>query len=158
MKETEPENSNTCPGNSHTRDQQTPMAVQAVKGWSRWLWLALAYASLGIGLLAIFIPGIPTTEFILLAAWAAGKGSPRLRRWLEQHPVFGQMIYNWQHGRVVARRAKLTASLAMSVCLIIMMLTVTHRWIIVVAAIGMGGGALWMWSRPERITAQQEGT
>lgn len=128
-------------------DEATPTASR----WTRWLWIALAYVSLGIGIVAIFIPGIPTTEFILLSAWAASKGSPRLQRWLENHPVFGKMIYNWRHGRVVARRAKLSASFMMSLCLIIMLFTVKHRWIIVVAAIGMAAGALWMWSRPERV-------
>ncbi len=117
----------------------------------RWLWLALAYASLGIGILAIFIPGIPTTEFILLSAWAARKASPRLRRWLESHSVFGTMIHHWRHGRVVARRAKLSASIMMSVCLAIMLLTVKQRWIIFIAATGMAAGAIWMWSRPGRV-------
>ncbi|MFJ3045972.1 YbaN family protein [Herbaspirillum chlorophenolicum] len=126
-------------------------AAKLAPAATRWLWLALAYASLGIGILAIFIPGIPTTEFILLSAWAAGKGSPRLQRWLENHPVFGAMIHHWRHGRVVARRAKLSASIMMSLCLVIMLLTIKHRWIIVIAAIGMTAGAIWMWSRPEQI-------
>ncbi|MFX6230867.1 DUF454 family protein, partial [Acinetobacter baumannii] len=58
---------------------------------------------------------------------------------------------NWRNGRVVARRAKISASLMMSVCLVIMLLTVKHRWIIVIAGLGMAAGALWMWSRPERV-------
>ncbi|KAF1046035.1 MAG: Inner membrane protein YbaN [Herbaspirillum frisingense] len=124
---------------------------------TRWLWLALAYTSLGTGIIAIFIPGIPTTEFILLSAWAAGKGSPRLQRWLENHPVFGAMIHNWRNGRVVARRAKISASLMMSLCLVIMLFTVRHRWIIVLAALGMAAGAMWMWSRPERVNDVQAG-
>jgi uncharacterized membrane protein YbaN (DUF454 family) len=132
--------------------ESAPAASTAVQGWTRWLWLALAYASLGVGLVAIVVPGLPTTEFILLAAWAASKGSPRLRGWLERHPVFGVMIYNWQHGRVVARRAKLTASLAMSACLVIMLLLVSNRWVVSIAAIGMAIGAVWMWSRPERVS------
>lgn len=115
----------------------------------------LAYLSLGIGIVAVFIPGIPTTEFVLLAAWAAGKGSPRLQQWLENHAVFGRMIYNWRHGRIVARRAKLSASLLMSACLVIMLFTVHQRWIIALAAIGMAGGALWMWSRPEHVQCSQ---
>ena len=104
---------------------------------TRWLWLLLAYASLGIGIVAIFIPGIPTTEFVLLSAWAAGKGSPRLQRWLEQHRLFGPMIHNWRHGRVVARRAKISASLMMSLCLVIMLFTVKRHWVIVLATLGM---------------------
>ena len=54
----------------------------------------LAYVSLGIGLIAIVIPGLPTTEFILLAAWAATKSSPRLSAWLENHRLFGPILSN----------------------------------------------------------------
>jgi uncharacterized protein len=118
---------------------------------TRWLWLLLAYASLAMGIVAVVIPGIPTTEFILLAAWAATKSSPRLAAWLERHRLFGPMIYNWRHGRVVARRAKLSATLAMSVCLLIMVWVVPHRWVVLLTAAGMAAGAAWMWSRPERV-------
>ncbi len=117
---------------------------------TRWLWLLLAYASLTMGIVAIAIPGIPSTEFILLAAWAASKSSPRLATWLERHRLFGPMIYNWRHGRVVARRAKLGATFAMSACLLVMLWTVPHPWVVALAAAGMALGAAWMWSRPER--------
>lgn len=119
------------------------------------MWLALAYASLGVALLALAIPGIPSTEFVLLSAWAASKSSPRLQHWLENHRVFGAMIYNWRHGRVISRRAKLTASLCMSLCLVIMLWTVPHRWVIVLAAIGMTAGAAWMWSRPASVRGSE---
>lgn len=118
---------------------------------TRWLWLLLAYASLAMGIVAIIIPGIPSTEFILLAAWAATKSSPRLAAWLEQHRLFGPMIHNWRHGRVVARRAKLGATFAMSACLLVMLWTVPHPWVVALTAIGMALGAAWMWSRPERV-------
>ncbi len=44
----------------------------------RWLWWLLAYASLGLGLLGIVVPGLPTAPFVLLAAFAAARGSKRL--------------------------------------------------------------------------------
>ncbi|ONN68507.1 MULTISPECIES: YbaN family protein [Herbaspirillum] len=132
-------------------EERSPNASSLAPPRTRWLWLLLAYASLGIGIIALFIPGIPTTEFVLLSAWAAGRGSPRLQRWLEQHRLFGPMIHNWRHGRVVARRAKISASLMMSLCLVIMLFTVKRHWVIVLATLGMAVGAAWMWSRPERI-------
>ncbi|WP_164658735.1 YbaN family protein, partial [Pseudomonas viridiflava] len=59
---------------------------------ARILFGLLAYVSLGIGLVAIVIPGLPTTEFILLAAWAATNSSPRLSAWLENHRLFGPIL------------------------------------------------------------------
>ena len=44
----------------------------------RWAWWLLAYAALGLGLLGIVVPGLPTVPFILLSAWAAAQGSERL--------------------------------------------------------------------------------
>jgi uncharacterized membrane protein YbaN (DUF454 family) len=119
---------------------------------ARWLWMLLAYVSLGLAIVAVFLPGIPSTEFVLLAAWAASKGSPRLRAWMLGHRVFGPIIHNWHYGRVVTRRAKLGASLSMSVALGVMVWTLPdHRVLVAVLAVGMACGAAWMWSRPERI-------
>ncbi|MDQ7991024.1 MAG: YbaN family protein [Candidatus Dactylopiibacterium sp.] len=124
---------------------------------SRWrfAWLLVAWASLAMGLVAIVIPGIPTTEFILLAAWAASKSSPRLHAWLCRHRLFGPMIRNWHDGRRVMRRAKLCASLAMSVCLVGMAWFVPHRWLVVLATLGMAAGAAWLWRRPEPADARR---
>ena len=48
---------------------------------ARLLWWLLAYASLGIGIVGIVVPGLPTVPFVLLAAFAAARGSRRLHAW-----------------------------------------------------------------------------
>jgi len=111
----------------------------------------LAYVSLGIGLVAIVIPGLPTTEFILLAAWAATKSSPRLSAWLENHRLFGPILFNWRNGKIIARRAKVSATVSMLLCAILMLVMLDHGWPIYLAITGMGLGNLWIWSRPERL-------
>jgi uncharacterized membrane protein YbaN (DUF454 family) len=118
---------------------------------SRFLFGILAYVSLGIGIAAIFIPGLPTTEFILLAAWAATRSSPRLNAWLEHHRVFGPILYNWRNGRLVARRAKISATVSMLVCAIVMLGLLDHAWWLYLAIAGMALGNLWIWSRPEPV-------
>ncbi|KFE54386.1 membrane protein [Pseudomonas syringae] len=115
---------------------------------SRLLFAALAYVSLGIGLVAIFIPGLPTTEFVLLAAWAATKSSPRLSAWLENHKLFGPILSNWRNGRLVTRSAKISATISMLVCAMLM-LYLMHGWPVYAAIGGMVLGNLWIWSRPE---------
>ncbi len=142
--ESSPPNAGTMPN--------VPMRPPAT-GIRRWLWIALAYVSLGLGIAAAFIPGIPSTEFILLSAWAASRGSPKLQAWLLRHRVFGPMIHNWHNGKRVARRAKIAASISMTIAAAIMFLSFPdHRWWVSLAVVGMAGGALWMWSRPEPPT------
>lgn len=111
----------------------------------------LAYVSLGIGLVAIVIPGLPTTEFILLAAWAATKSSPRLSAWLENHRLFGPILSNWRNGKIIARRAKVSATVSMLLCATLMLVMLDHGWPIYLAIAGMSLGNLWIWSRPERL-------
>ncbi|MFS0828557.1 YbaN family protein [Pseudomonas phoenicis] len=121
---------------------------------TRLLYALLAYTSLGIGLVAIVIPGLPTTEFILLAAWAATRSSPRLSAWLERHRLFGPILYNWRNGKVIQRRAKISATVSMLLCAGLMLLVLEHRWPVFLAIGGMVLGNLWIWSRPERAVAQ----
>ncbi|MFW9266470.1 YbaN family protein [Pseudomonas sp. NR3] len=117
--------------------------------FTRLLFALLAYTSLAIGLVAIVVPGLPTTEFILLAAWAATRSSPRLSAWLEGHRLFGPMRRNWRNGKVIPRRAKIAATVSMLCCAGFMLLMLDHRWPVYLALAGMGLGNLWIWSRPE---------
>jgi len=118
---------------------------------SRILFGILAYVSLAIGIIAIFIPGLPTTEFILLAAWAATKSSPRLSAWLENHRLFGPMLRNWRNGKLIARRAKISATVTMLICAVVMLVVLKHNWWIYFAVTGMVLVNIWIWSRPEPV-------
>lgn len=115
------------------------------------LFALLAYTSLAIGLVAIVVPGLPTTEFILLAAWAATRSSPRLSAWLENHRLFGPMLHNWRNGKVIPRRAKVSATASMLLCAGLMLVMLDQRWPVYLALTGMGLGNLWIWSRPEQV-------
>lgn len=87
----------SAPDPSAPRDVPTPPRVVRF----RWAWWLLAYVSLGTGIVGIFVPGLPTTVFILISAWAASRGSERLHTWLIQHPRFGPAIANWQDRKSV---------------------------------------------------------
>lgn len=120
------------------------------------LWLLLAWLCLAIGLVAIVIPGLPTTVFILISAYAASRGSPRLHRWLCDHRLFGPMIRNWENGHCISRKAKNCAALTMLLCFVIMLLTVKQIWITLFAGFCMAGVIAWMWSRPESPTKTRD--
>ncbi|WP_256676193.1 YbaN family protein [Pseudomonas sp. SCB32] len=116
---------------------------------ARWAFALLAYTSLGVGMVGLVVPGLPTTEFVLLAAWAAAKSSPRLSACLENHRLFGPILHNWRNGRAVARRAKISASVAMLAALAVMLVTLPHGLWLYAVILGMAVGNLWIWSRPD---------
>ena len=115
----------------------------------RWAWLLLAYASLGTGIVGIFVPGLPTTVFILLAAYAASRGSTRLHQRLLQDPRFGPMIRDWQANGAVSRRAKKLAIVMMALSAIVMLLFMPNRWLAVHGIAVMAIVGTWLWHRPE---------
>ena len=115
----------------------------------RWLFFALAITSLALGILGMFLPVLPSVPFILLAAWAAARSSPRLSRWMEEHPRMGPYIRDWRAGGVVPRKAKWLATGLMSASAVTMLLVVGPTWPIG-AAIGIMAVVLaWLWRRPE---------
>ena len=116
---------------------------------ARWLLVAFAWLCLGLAVLGMFLPLLPTVPFLLLAAWAAARSSPRLAHWLETHPRFGPFIVDWRSHGVVRRRNKWKATIAMAVSAAVILLMVGFRW---AAAAGIGSMAtvlVWLWLRPE---------
>lgn len=81
--------------------------------WQRMLWLVAGAISLLTGIVGIFLPVLPTTPFVLLAAYCFSRGSPRWERWLLQHPRFGPMVRDWRANRAVPLRAKQLATVMM---------------------------------------------
>ena len=70
------------------------------------VFFTIGILSLSLGYVGIVIPGLPTTVFILISAWAFSKCSDRFSMWLESHRIFGPIILNWQTYRGLSRRAK----------------------------------------------------
>ncbi len=115
----------------------------------RWLLLAFAACSLGLGIVGIFVPGLPTTVFVLMAGWAAARSSPRLHAWLWRHPLFGSMLRNWADGGRVSRRAKWSATAMMALCGVVLAVSSAPRWVALGASACMACVLLWLWCRPE---------
>ena len=115
----------------------------------RWMWLLLANVALGLGILGVFLPGLPTTPFILLAAFAAARGSKRLHAWLLAHRTFGPMIRDWQATGAVTRRAKWWAIGMMALSAAIMFATAPKWWMAATGTAIMAVTGTWLWLRPE---------
>lgn len=126
-----------------------PPSLSPVPRAVRWLLHAFAVLCLVLGVLGIFLPGLPTTVFILMAAWAAARSSPRLHEWLWYHRFFGPMLRDWARGGWVSRRAKWNASFVMALCAVVLFLTVQKLWIPILASTNMAVVLTWLWFRPE---------
>jgi uncharacterized protein len=74
--------------------------------WQRALWLLAGTLSLLAGIVGIFLPLLPTTPFVLLAALCFSRGCLRCEAWLLNHPRFGPMVRDWRANRAVPLRAK----------------------------------------------------
>lgn len=111
-------------------------------------WLALGWVSVGLGFAGVLLPILPTTPFLILAAWAFSKSSPRLRHWLVAHPVFGGPIRDWEEKGAIRPRYKIMACTAMALVLGISLLSGVDGLIIVIQLIALGGAAGFILSRP----------
>ena len=116
---------------------------------TRLLWWLLAYASLGLGIVGIVVPGLPTVPFVLLSAFAAARGSRRLHAWLLADRRFGPMIRDWEREGAVSRRAKRLAIGMMALCAAVMFLTAPTWWMAATGTAFMAIVAAWLWRRPE---------
>ena len=114
----------------------------------RYLWITLGWISVGLGVLGIFLPLLPTTPFALLAAYAFSKGSKELHRWLLHHSRLGPLIQHWQKHRAVTTQTKIIASLSMLVLLGLSVLLAAPTWVVVIQACVLSLVALMLWTRP----------
>ena len=69
----------------------------------------LGFLSLALAFLGIPLPVLPTTPFVILAAWFFAQSSEKWHRWLMNSDLFGPMLQNWEQHRCISLRAKLTA-------------------------------------------------
>ena len=81
--------------------------------------LSLGWICVGLGFIGIFVPGLPTTIFLIVALWAFTKSSKKLRIWLLNHKKFGPFLRDWQEHRVVPLRAKILM-IILQTCVVIM--------------------------------------
>ena len=88
----------------------------------------IGVTSLILGIIGAFLPVMPTTVFILIAAWAFARSSDRLHQALLNHPRTGPAIKAWRCNQCIPKPAKIAAVISMLISWIIVWLTTD--WII----------------------------
>ncbi|PVM88933.1 DUF454 domain-containing protein [Caulobacter radicis] len=107
----------------------------------------LAFTALGI--IGAFLPLMPTTIFLILAAGCFGRSSPRLEAWLLNHPRFGPSVRAWRANGAIPRKAKVFACLGMAGGMAVFLLAARPKpWLGLLVGAIMAGCAAFVVSRP----------
>lgn len=80
-----------------------------MRSWKTYGCLILGTISLGLGVIGIFLPILPTTPFLLLAAFCYLRSSKRRYEWLIQHPVLGPYVKDYLVHKAIKRKTKIIA-------------------------------------------------
>ena len=80
-----------------------------MSGIHRPILIALGLLFVGLAVLGVFLPVLPTTPLLLLALACFARSSERLHEWLLSHRAFGPVLKNWHETRSMPRRAKIGA-------------------------------------------------
>ena len=119
----------------------------------RVVFIAIAWTSFALGLIGVFVPLMPTTCFMLLAVWAASRGSPRFAGWIREHPRFGPAVVAWEGERAIPRHAKWLAAGMLAVSVLVLAFTISLAWLKFALIAGLFLLGVWIVTRPEPVGA-----
>jgi len=113
------------------------------------IYLLLGLAMTGLGIVGAFLPLLPTTPLLILATWFFARSSPRLERWLLEHPRFGGLLRAWRDQGAIPRRAKILACCGIAVGVVFFWIGAKPGyWLWLTGAAILGGSAGFVLSRP----------
>ena len=122
----------------------------------KYAYIALGLFCVGMAYVGVVVPGIPFSIFLVIAAWAFAKSSPRLHAWLYNHPWFGKFLTNWTEKRVFPLKGKYAMIIVMTSSLAFLWFTTEN-----IKAAAWSGGfmllvAIWAWRYPSTVEEHTE--
>ncbi|MAK82295.1 YbaN family protein [Phenylobacterium sp.] len=138
----------SAPSDPLASPQEEPEAAPSISPAAALFYRAVGLAALGLGVLGAFLPLLPTTIFLIIAAWAFGKSAPKLRARLYAHKRFGPTLRAWDRNGAIPTRAKLAAVIGMGISLVVVMLTAANPWVPIGVGVVLTFCALYVLTRP----------
>lgn len=127
------------------------MTPAPVKTLLRPLLFGLGWTCVGLGALGLFLPLLPTTPFLLLAAWCFDRSSPRLHGWLLRQPVLGPLLADWRAHGVIRPRAKwLSSVLLLGFAAVPVVRGSAPEWALLAMGLVVVSVLAFLWTRPSR--------
>lgn len=139
-----------------SKKSKRKLSVYAFSHGKKIFWLSIGLLALFFGVLGIFLPILPTTPFIIVAAFAFGKSIPAWRRWLENNKIFGPIIRDWEETGAIAPRYKVIATVMMGAALSLSIYLAIKPIIIAVQALCMLAALTYIYTRPNGKSASQK--
>ena len=130
---------------------QSPKYDLHVNPLLRWVFFIMGFVFVGLGILGVILPGVPTTVFILLAGYCWAKSSRRFHGYLMEHKLFGKMLSDWEERRAIPRFAKYLAwgMMTMSSVFLFWRLPDDKLWMAVLSSVICLVTAIWMYRLPD---------
>ena len=115
----------------------------------RSLHFTVGVVATGLAVLGVVLPLLPTTPFLLVAAWAFARSSPRLESWLLDHARFGPLIADWRREGAVGRRVKRLSAAVMIATVLLGALVGLSFAILALQVVIFTAVSAFLWTRPE---------
>ena len=90
------------------KEETLPKITISQRPIVRWTLLLAGTVFVGIGILGIFLPLLPTTVFFLMAAWCYARSSRKFYDWLHHNKYFGKYLENYREGKGITRSSKIS--------------------------------------------------
>jgi uncharacterized membrane protein YbaN (DUF454 family) len=117
--------------------------------WFRRLWAVVGVVFVAVGAVGILMPLLPTTPFLLLAAYCFARSSPKLHDWLLNQPTFGPLISNWDRYGSIDRPTKRIAMIVILLTLGITLVIGVPWWALALQVVVLATATAFILTRPE---------
>jgi uncharacterized membrane protein YbaN (DUF454 family) len=109
----------------------------------------VGFVALALAVLGAVLPVLPTTIFVLIAAWAFARSSPKLHQALLDHRQFGPVLRDWEAHGAIPRAAKVAAIVGMVVSFAIVMVMANHWAVPTLTGVTLLASAGYVLTRPD---------